>query len=34
MQRLPFFLIGQKIEGVLDEMLLIIVNNPIFCRVN
>ncbi len=33
MQRLAFFLIGQKIQGLLDEMLLILVDNPVFYRV-
>lgn len=33
MQRLSFFLIGQKIQGLLDKMLLIVVDNPIFWRV-
>ena len=30
MQILPFFSFGQKNQGILDEMLLIIVDNPIF----
>ncbi|GAB5565936.1 MAG: hypothetical protein Wins2KO_29990 [Winogradskyella sp.] len=33
-QILGFFLFGQKNEGLLGEMLSIVVDNPNFCRVN
>lgn len=34
LQRLIFFYFSQKNKGLLDEMLLIIVDNPIFLRVD